>query len=182
MLRRVQVQADHVGSLGLEVRIVGRQIAFQAVRFDRMLGPDARDRHVRDRSAQLGGKLSRRPVCRAVGGLSLGRPRQHARLDTIGHLVRLAPGVACKQARQAVGRKPLAPAIDVAVAAIELGANLGPRQPLAQQQDQTSMSRRIRPTVPRIGLSLQFHEFRLAQFHRALHRRNDTSHLNVTVH
>jgi hypothetical protein len=31
-------------------------------------------------------------------------------------------------------------------------------------------------------LPLQFHDFRLGQLHRALHRRDDTSYLNVTVH
>jgi hypothetical protein len=44
------------------------------------------------------------------------------------------------------------------------------------------VSRRIGPNVPRAGLPLQFHEFGLSQFHRALHRHDDTSYLNVTGH
>jgi pimeloyl-ACP methyl ester carboxylesterase len=43
------------------------------------------------------------------------------------------------------------------------------------------MPRRIGPNVPRAGLPLQFHEFGLSQFHRALHRHDDTSSSNVTV-
>jgi len=31
-------------------------------------------------------------------------------------------------------------------------------------------------------LPLQFHQFDLGQFHRVLHRHDDTSFLNVTVH
>jgi hypothetical protein len=31
-------------------------------------------------------------------------------------------------------------------------------------------------------LPLQFHDFRLGQFHRALRGPDDTSHLNVTVY
>jgi hypothetical protein len=31
-------------------------------------------------------------------------------------------------------------------------------------------------------LSLQFHQLGLGQFHRALHRLDDTSYSNVTVH
>ena len=181
MLRRVQVQPDHVGRLGLEVRIVGGQVAFEPMRLDAVLGPDARHRHVRD-AAQFGGQLARGPVRRAVGGLALGRPGQHARLDPIGHLVALAPGVAGEQPRQPIGGKALAPTIDVAVAAVELGANLGPRQALGQQQDQSRVSRRIGSTVPRTGLPLQFHAFALGQFHHALHRRDDTSFLSVTAH
>ena len=117
-------------------------------------------RHVRDVAAKFGGELARGPVRRAVGGLVLGGPRQHARLDAIGHLVALAPGVAGKQPRKPIGGKALAPAIDVAVAAIELGANLGPGQPLGQQQDQPRVSRRIGSTVPRTRLPLQFHHVR----------------------
>ena len=49
VLRRVQVQPDHVGRLGLEVRVVGGQVALQPMRLEAVLGPDARHRHVRDR-------------------------------------------------------------------------------------------------------------------------------------
>lgn len=181
MLRRVQVQADNVSGLGLELRIVGSQIALKPMRLELVLGPDARHRHVRDGTAEFGGELARRPVRRAVSGLALGSPRQHTCLDAIGHPIALASGVACKRSGKPIGDKALAPPIDVAVAAIELGANLGPCPPFGQKQDQSGVSRRIGSTVPRAGLSLQFHESGPGQFHRALHRRNCSSYLRVTV-
>jgi len=72
--------------------------------------------------------------------------------------------------------------LDIAVVAVELGPNLGPRQAIGQQQDQPRVARRIRSTVPCTRLPLQFHAFAFGQFHRALHQRNDPTYLNVTVH
>jgi len=182
MLRRIHIQANHVSCLGFEVRIVGGQIAFKSMRFELVLGPDARHRHVRDGTAKFGGKLARGPMRRAVSRLALGGPRQHTGLNAIGHLVALAPGVAGKQPSKPIGGKALAPAIDVAVAAVKLAANLGPRQALGQQQDEPGMPSRIGSTIPRTGLPLQFHDFSFGQLHRGLHSRDSTSHLNVTVH
>ncbi|MCY1239432.1 hypothetical protein D9M72_522250 [compost metagenome] len=110
------------------------------------------------------------------------RACEHACLDAIRDLVAFAPCMASEESRQTISGKSLAPAIDVAVAAIELGADLGPSQAVRKQQDQTGMSRRIGPTGPRIRSLLQFHDFRFGQVHRALQWRDDTSHLNVTVH
>ena len=181
MLRRVDVQPDHVGSLGLELRIIGGEIAFEAMRLDAMLGPDTSYRHVRDVTAQFCSELSRGPVRRAIGRLVLGRARENAGLDAIGHLVALAPCMASEQSSQTIGGEAFAPAIDIAVAAIELGADLGPGESIRKQQDQTGMSRRVGPTGPCTRSPLQFHDFRFGQIHRALQWRNGTSYLNVTV-
>ncbi len=96
-----------------------------------MLRPDTRHRHVRD-AAQLRRQLARGPVHRSIGRFALRRPGQHLRFDPIGHLVALAPGVAGEQLGQPIGGKTRAPAIDLAVAAIELGTNLGPGQSIAE--------------------------------------------------
>ena len=42
------MQADHIGRLGFEVRIVRGQISFHSMRLEGVLGPDTRDRHMRD--------------------------------------------------------------------------------------------------------------------------------------
>src|SRR3954468_19209984 len=169
-----RVQPDHLGRLDLEVRVIGGQIAFHSVRLDPMLGPDATNRHVRD-VAQFGRQLTRGPVRRAVARLAFARPSQHARLDPIGHLVALAPSMASEQPAQSIGREALAPAINVAVAAIELGSDLGPSESLRKQKNQTSASCRVGPTVSCIGLPLQLHPFALDQFHHVLRGHDDTS-------
>jgi len=80
-----------------------------------------------------------------------------ARVNPISHLVALAARVSCEQPRQPISDESLAPAIDVAVAAIELGTR--PVQPFEQQQDQTGVSRRIGSTVPRASLPLMLNKF-----------------------
>jgi hypothetical protein len=75
-------------------------------------------------------------VRRTIRRFAFGRARQHPRLDLIGHFVAFATGVARVQARQAIHLETFALAVDVAVAAVELGANLCPCQTLCQQQDQ----------------------------------------------
>ena len=90
VLGRVEVQANDVGGLGLEVWIVGGQITFESMWLDAMFGPDACHRHVRDATTQLGSQLARGPMGGAVGGLVLGRARQHTGFELIRHLVALA--------------------------------------------------------------------------------------------
>ena len=67
---RVQVQADHVGRLGLEVRVAGDPVGVLPVRPHAVLAPDAlhgRERHV----AEFGCQLAAAPVRRAVAGVCL---------------------------------------------------------------------------------------------------------------
>lgn len=58
MLRRVQIQADDLRRVGLEVRVIGRDVAFQPMRLQAAFRPDAGDRHVRDAAVQFGRRLS----------------------------------------------------------------------------------------------------------------------------
>ena len=61
MLRRVQIQADRIGGLRLEVGIVGGQISFQSVRLETVLCPHPRDPHIAVT------KLDREFPCALVG-------------------------------------------------------------------------------------------------------------------
>jgi len=182
MLRWVQIQADHIGSLGLEVGIIRGDVALEPMRLQAVLGPNSRDRHVRDVTAQFGGQLARGPVRRTVGRLALRRPAKHARLDPVGHLVALPSAVSREQPRQTIGFEAFAPATDVAVSTIELDPDLGPGQSLGKQQDQPSVSCRIGTPVSCARLTLEFHPFALGQFHHALRRHDATTDLIVTVH
>jgi len=182
VLRWIEVQPDDVGGLGLEVRIVGSDVALESMRPEAVLGPDARHRHVRDAATEFGSQLTRRPLRRAIGRLVFRSPRQHARLQPLGHLVALAAGMSCEQPGEPFGIEAFAPAADVAVGAVELAPDIGPGAALREQQHQTSAARRIGSTISRTGLTLQFHVFALGQFHHALPRRDSTTVLSVTVH
>src|SRR5947209_15156631 len=64
MLRRSQVQTDHVGSLAFKIRIVARHVAFQAVRTDIGLSQNALHRVLADAEATR--QLTARPMGGAV--------------------------------------------------------------------------------------------------------------------
>ena len=139
--RRVQIQADNVRRLGLEFRVVGGNISLEPMRLQVVFGPEASHRHVRYAATQFGRQLARGPVRRAVGQLAPSGPRQHPRLHTLGHFVALASGVACEQTGQPLGLESLAPATDIAVAAVKLRTNLGPGAAFGQQQHKASAPR-----------------------------------------
>jgi hypothetical protein len=62
VLGRVQVEANDIGGLLLEVRIVGGHVALDPVRFDSCSAPNALDQHVAD--PKLFRELARAPVTR----------------------------------------------------------------------------------------------------------------------
>ena len=143
------------------------------MRLEPVFGPDAGHRHVRE-IAQFGGQLARGPVRGPIDWLAWGGPRQHFGLDSIGHFIALAPRVTGEQPRQPIRGNALAPASDVAVTALELGANLRSGQSLGPQQNQAGLSSLIGASLPCPRLPLQFHAFACGQFHHALQRPDDT--------
>lgn len=165
VLGRVQVQSNDIGGLGLEIRVIRSNVPLQAMGPEAMLGPDPGNRHVGEGAAHLGRQLARGPVRRAVRWLTFSRPCQHACFETLGDFVTPAPRIPGEQSGQPIGLEPLAPATDVAVAAIQLRANFGPGEALGYQQDQAGVPSPIGSNIPRTALPLQFHAFALGQFH-----------------
>src|SRR5205085_2626607 len=104
-----------------------------------------------------------------------GGARQNPRFQPICHLVALAPGMAREQPSQAITLKALAPSIDVAVAAVQLGPNLSPCEPVGEQQNQPGVASRIGARAPGGSLLLKFHSLALGEFHRNLQGCHDTS-------
>lgn len=96
VLRRVEVQPNHVCGLGLEIRVVGGQIAFHAVGLDavRCAPPScARCPHPVPPARTIAS--NRLPV------LGMG---QHPRFYPVSHLVALASAMAGEQASQPIRR------------------------------------------------------------------------------
>ena len=182
ILWRLEIQPNHIGGLDFKVRIVGSQIAFEPMRLDPVFGPDTGHGHVRDIPAQSCRELARRPVCRSARRFVFGRPSQYLRFQAVGDFVAFATTVPGKQPRQPIRRKALAPAADIAIATIELGADFGPCPTLGEQKNQACMSRGIRSPIPRHTLPLQFHSFAVRNDHGALQGHHVTTFLNVTLH
>src|SRR5262249_25789533 len=133
VLRRIEIQPDDVSGFRLELRIVGGDVALAPMRLQTMLGPDARNRHVRDATAQLSSQFTGRPMRRTIGGFALRRPRQYSRFQPITDLVSLAPRMTTEQSRQPLGLEPFTPPMDIAVAAVELDADISPCRTVVQQ-------------------------------------------------
>jgi len=76
--------------------------------------------------------------------------------------------------------KPLAPAVDQRIVAVQLVADLRPGMTRFQQQYQPRSPSVIRPTAPARHALAQFHTFRLRQSDRAPHKHDHTTFLCVT--
>lgn len=107
VLRRVPVQAGHITGRGLEIRVIGSKVAFEPVRLDAVLGPNARHRQMRNVVAQLGRQLARRPAGGTINRRVLRRTRQHSGLQPLRHLVALTTGVPRGQVGQAISETRL---------------------------------------------------------------------------
>ncbi len=134
MGRGVQVQPDHVGRLGLEVRIVGSHVTFQPVWLEPVLGPDARHHHVRN--PQHFSELAGAPVRRAIAR-GLLRPSEHPCLDLRGILGWSAAAVARIEPREAFALKAPLPAADVIRRTRQPLADRVPAQAFVKHHDQS---------------------------------------------
>ncbi len=145
--RRVQVEADHVGRLGLEVRVVGDHVGIEPVRAHAVLAPnalDGRERHVTEFSRQLAAA----PVRRAIRGLVLERAAQHPSLQPGDRRPRRAPRMQRDQSGESLRLERRCPPGDELVVAGKLASNVdstlsvAPKQhaPRSARQGSTAMT------------------------------------------
>lgn len=131
--RRMQIQANHIGRLGREVRIAGGLVAVQPMGLQGVISSDARHRHVQEPPNYAASMHKDQGVDPSLG---VSVVVQAACLDPIGYFVECAPGGAGEQSRQLIRGNALAPPTAITVSAVQLGANLGPRQANGLQQNQ----------------------------------------------
>ncbi len=110
MLRRIDVEPDHIGGLALEVWIIRGHVALQPMRLKAGAPPDPRDHHMID--PQRPRQLAAAPVRGAITGRAPG-PSQDARFQPRSALTHRAPLMAGKQARQTLLRKTGLPTRDI---------------------------------------------------------------------
>ena len=130
---RVKVETDHVGRLGLEIRVVGDHVGIVPVRTHAVLAPDALDggeRHVTEFSRQLAAA----PVRRAIRGLVLERAAQHPSLQPGDRRPRCAPRMQRDQSGESLHLERRCPPGDKLVIAGELASNVDPTLSVAPKQ------------------------------------------------
>src|SRR5262245_37930057 len=90
--------------------------------------------------------------------------------------------MAIEQPRQPFPPKPLAPAVDKRIIAVQLAPDLRPAMACFQQQYQPRAPSIVGSAAPARRPLAQFHAFRFRQFNRALHEHDHTTFLRVTTH
>ena len=179
VLRRIQIQTDHVGGLFFELRIVREHVALEPVRLIPRAAPDASHEHVAD--AQHLPQLARRPVRAAIGRF-LPRLRQNARFERrCAHGGRLAP-ILRPQSRKTLHFEPLLPASDVRGIAADGLRNRGERLAVREHQNDLRAARVFCPNLAAARATFQFSAFidRQRECHMAL--QHTTIDSVVTVH
>jgi len=146
MLRRVQVQANNLRGLVLEVGIRRPQIALQAMRLQASPLPRARDNRVGD--IKLLAEPTRRPVRRAVGR-GLPRPAQNPRLHLWGQHASFRSAMATAQSGDPVGRIARLPGRNRLRRAVNALADGRVRMTIGQQQDDAGAAGFIGATAMR---------------------------------
>jgi hypothetical protein len=180
MLRRMQIQTDNLCGFGFKVRVVRRHVAFEPVRAQRMLAPDARHHHMGN--LQLLTEFAGAPMGRSVARFALRAPLKDPRLECRRQSGGQLAGVTAEKPRQSFLRKSLTPAINEAVGAIELRADDGPRLALIQQQNQPRAARLISTSTLAIRSPGKLFLFHCRQFNRVAHAYDRTLFSVVTGH
>ena len=165
--RRVQVQTDHIGRLGLEVRVVRDHVSIESVWSHAVFAPDAqngRERHV----AELDGQLATAPVRRAILGRMLQRPVEHPGLE-LGHRhLRRATRMQRYQSGKPPGLERRRPLGDELVIAGELASDVDSPLCLTPKQHAPRPARKSGVTAPLAHHGVQFPALFTRQ-HRSLH-------------
>jgi hypothetical protein len=146
VLRRIEVQADHIGGLRFELGIGRPHVPLESMGLQAGMLPGARDNRVLH--AQLPTERPRGPVRRAVRRGAT-RPRHDARLQGWRQDGRLRAAMTGRQSGEAVLREPLLPQGDRPRAAAGHRGDRGVAAAVGQQQNDARAARRIRSTTAR---------------------------------
>ncbi len=183
MGRGIQVQPNNVRCLGLEIRILGRQVLVEPVGLQSMTRPYPSHHHVGH--AQLLGQAPRASERRTIGRLLPGGFKDPS-FKPRGQLRRRLTSVARVQTRAPLLFETTRPARNKPVVAVQRFSNLRPGRALRQHQDAASTARFVRSATVRSHSALQLNTLLLRQFHRLKHRLlrglDYTTFSIVTVH
>ena len=133
MLRRTQIEAEDVSGFAFKFRIVAGHVAFEAVRFQARLLPNAMHSVFAD--AERRGQLAATPVRRPVARFSP-RGRQDAGAQSRSQNAGLLAGMIGVQSLQSVSPEALLPAHDGGRRGLELSLNRVEGRAFCQHENQ----------------------------------------------
>src|SRR5216683_2997608 len=129
----LNIQANNISRLELELRVVGSHLAFDPMGLKPGALPHPRHHHMAN--AQVPGQLAAAPVRGAIRRRSA-RPFQNPGLQRRGSLLHRPPTMARVQSGQSLNLETPLPATNIVRVATELLANRQVGLALRQQQDQ----------------------------------------------
>jgi hypothetical protein len=159
--RRLEIEADNVGRLGLEGRIVAGHVMTPPGRLQTGLGPYTSDPHVTD--VQLGGELARTPMSGTVGGLVMQGPINDPGFQAFGARSHRLAQMASPETGDAFLQKAVSPEFDGIDATRLAATDRGQSAPARQTEDYPSSSHIIGSAALAAAYTLQLTSFRRAQ-------------------
>jgi hypothetical protein len=183
VIRRIQIKADNVGGLLLEVGILTQHIAAQPVRLKAMPSPNARNGHVI--GAERRGQPTAAPVGASVLRTTTG-PLQNTRLKLYGVRPHFATLMTGHQSRQAACQKTISPALNIRRTTPKHVGYCTHPTPRAQRQNHLGAPGILGPNRSGSDAPAQFSAFGWTNYNLlVLHSLTMTcivSHINVTLH
>ena len=183
MIRRVQVEADNVGGLLLEVGILAQHVTAQPVRLKAVPSPNPRNGHV------IGAEGRGQPAAAPVGGSvprTTAGPLQNTRLKLCGIRPHFATLMTGHEPGQTACQKALSPALDIRSTALKLARDCTHSKPRAQRQNDLGAPGVLGANRSGSNAPVQFSAFRRTNhnslvFH-SLTMTPRVSHINVTLY
>jgi hypothetical protein len=183
MIRWVQIKADNVGRLLLEIRIIAQHVTAQSVRLKAVSCPNSRNGHV------IGAQHRGQPAAAPVGGSLLratAGPFQNARLKLRGMRAHFATLMTGHQPCQSSGQKTLSPALDIRGTTPKHPGDSTHPKPRAQCKNNSGAPGILCADRSRSNAPTQFSAFRRTNHTflllHSLTMRHLVSHINVTLH
>jgi hypothetical protein len=133
MLRRIDIQADDVGSLRFEVGIIRCHVPFDSMRLQTGTSPDPRHHHMSH--SEFLGESPSTPMSRAVRRAPAG-PLEDPSLKRRRALLDLAPTMAGVQSRETLRHEPTLPEADIVRTASKRRADRTVRITVGKHQNQ----------------------------------------------
>ena len=181
--RRLEVETDNVGRLGLEIRVIAGHVMTAPGRLQTSLGPDTGHSHVAE--AQCGGKFARTPMGGAISRFAMQGPINNAGFQPFGARSYSLARMPSKETRNTSFQKTVSPEFDRIYAARLAATDRGQPLPASQTKNNRRSPSIVGSTALTATHSFQFTSLRRTQSERCWHEEIHTttpSDVTVTLH
>ena len=156
--RRLQVETDNVGGLGLEIRVIAGHVMTASGRLQASLGPDPGHSHMA--TAEGSGKLARTPMGGAIGRFAMQGPINNAGFQPFSARSYSLARIASKETRKTSFKKTVSPEFDGIDAARLAATDRGQRLPASQAKNNRRSANIVGATALTATHSFQFPSLR----------------------